>query len=172
MNVDSIHSFTHFFFFFNECIQQGMFIICTHTKRSKWPFAVPMIWWFLAFEKSCLSWHLILLLRPGVIKILSTLCFCSLYSDQPHYVDNLYPLHRLTHKGFYEHIHCAESWSHKFPYRVKQAKLCLLYCHPPQLRLVTLDLWDSLKCMQSVPQPIALMAVAACQASGRLCPFT
>ena len=53
-----------------------------------------------------------------------------------------------------------------------KVKLRLLYCHPPQLRSATLGLWDSLNCFAIITQPIALMSVAACQASGRLCLFT
>ena len=32
-----------------------------------------------------------------------------------------------------------------------KVKLRLLYCHPPQLRPATPGLWDSLNCMQSLP---------------------
>ena len=43
------------------------------------------------------------------------------------------------------------------------------YLQLPPLRPATPGLWESLSCMQSLPQPIVLMSVAA---SGRLCHFT
>ena len=35
--------------------------------------------------------------------------------------------------------------------KVSKVKLRLLYCHPPQLRPATPGLWDSLNCLQSLP---------------------
>ena len=52
------------------------------------------------------------------------------------------------------------------------SKVAFIYCHPPHLRSATPGLCDSLNCLQSLPQPIALMSIVAGVVSGKLCLFT
>ena len=56
--------------------------------------------------------------------------------------------------------------SHRDQWLVCKVKLQLLYGHLLKLRPATVGLRDRLNCMQSIAQPIALISVAACQASG------
>ena len=56
--------------------------------------------------------------------------------------------------------------SYRYQWLVCKVKLQLLYCHLLKLRPATMGLRDSLNCMQSIAQPIALMSIATGQASG------
>ena len=61
---------------------------------------------------------------------------------------------------------CVTTVWNTFSYsKVSKVKLRLVCCHPPQLRPTTTGLRDSFNCLQSLPQPIALMSLAARQVS-------
>ena len=56
---------------------------------------------------------------------------------------------------------------------VSKVNLCLLYCHlPTEASHTGLMRQFELYAINTGGQPLALMSVAACQASGRLCLFT
>ena len=111
------------------------------------------LWYEIVTGVSCWNWVeycLATLWSPQEQSV--SFMITSLYSVTPEHGASLVYLSSLhgvpgtgSNTGHRHGVDCQQGNNNS------KVKLRLLYCHPPQLRPATPGLWDSLNCMQSLP---------------------